>query len=47
MFCQELGESVLNEIHILRSIKHQALLELKGVYEDTHHLCLVFEYFKG
>ncbi len=45
--CPELLEAVNNEIHILRSIKHQSLLELIRVYEDQKYLFIVYEKFKG
>jgi serine/threonine protein kinase len=45
--CQELEEAVHNEIHILRSIKHQSLLELKRVYENPKYLFIVYEFYKG
>jgi calcium-dependent protein kinase len=45
--CPELQEAVHNEIHILRSIKHQSLLELKRVYEDPKYLFIVYENYKG
>lgn len=36
-----------NEIQILRSIKHQSLLELKRVYENSKYLFIVYELYKG
>ncbi|CAD8189120.1 unnamed protein product [Paramecium pentaurelia] len=45
--CQELEDAVYNEIQILRSIKHQSLLELKRVYENNKYLFIVYEYYKG
>jgi len=38
---------VYNEIQILRSIKHQSLLELKRVYENSKYLFIVYELYKG
>jgi calcium-dependent protein kinase len=43
----DLGEAAYNEIHLLRSVRHQGLLELKSVYEDSKYIYEVFEYFKG
>jgi serine/threonine protein kinase len=45
--CPELLEAVHNEIHILRSIKHHNLLDLKRVYEDDKYLFIVYENYKG
>lgn len=43
----DLNDAVYNEIHLLRSVRHQSLLELKAVYEDSKFIYEVFEYFKG
>lgn len=40
-------DAVYNEIQILRSIKHQSLLELKRVYENSKYLFIVYELYKG
>ncbi|CAD8213033.1 unnamed protein product [Paramecium octaurelia] len=45
--CKELEDAVYNEIQILRSIRHQSLLELKRVYENSKYLFIVYEYYKG
>ncbi|KAM3142552.1 hypothetical protein pb186bvf_005454 [Paramecium bursaria] len=44
---KELEDAVHNEIQILRSIKHQYLLDLKRVYENQKYLFIVYEYYKG
>ncbi|KAM3139500.1 hypothetical protein pb186bvf_008336 [Paramecium bursaria] len=43
----EIEEAVNNEIQILRSIKHQNLLQLRRVYEDQNYLFILYEQFKG
>ena len=45
--CDSVREATYNEIHLLRSVKHQGLMELKGVYEDNNYHYKVFELFKG
>ncbi|CAD8157229.1 unnamed protein product [Paramecium pentaurelia] len=43
----EIEEVVHNEIQMLRSIKHQNLLQLRRVYEDDSYLFILYEHFKG
>lgn len=45
--CKELESAVENEIQILRSVKHQGLLELKRVYENSKYLFIVYDLYKG
>ncbi|CAK91490.1 unnamed protein product (macronuclear) [Paramecium tetraurelia] len=45
--CPEIEEIVHNEIQMLRSVKHQNLLQLRRVYEDDSYLFILFEHFKG
>ncbi|CAD8065248.1 unnamed protein product [Paramecium sonneborni] len=45
--CPEIEEIVHNEIQLLRSVKHQNLLQLRRVYEDESYLFILFEHFKG
>ncbi|CAD8045231.1 unnamed protein product [Paramecium primaurelia] len=45
--CPEIEEIVHNEIQMLRSVKHQNLLQLRRVYEDDSYLFILYEHFKG
>ena len=43
----DLEDCLQNEIQLLRSINHDALLELKGVYSDSKYFFLLFDKYEG
>ena len=41
------SEALQNEIHILMTFKHPALLSYFSLYEDQQHLYILYEYWVG
>ena len=48
IFAKENGkESVINEINIMRKLKHKNILQIEEVFETDNSVYLIMEYIEG